>query len=65
MSLLRTTNVSPVNERPSVLVELKLRTKNGEVLDAEVAFKALVAAFKNHPTLEVYQAKISPDKDSE
>jgi len=65
MSLLRTTNVSPVNERPSVLVELKLHTKNGEVLDAEVAFKALVAAFKSHPTLEVYQAKISPDKDSE
>ncbi len=53
---------SGVNERPSVLIELKMVDKLGLPLDPALAWLALKEAFKGHPHLDVYQAKISPNK---
>jgi len=61
MSILRH-NPALVEDRPSVLIELKLVDKLGLPLDASIAWQALLIAFKDHPHLQIYQAKISPDK---
>lgn len=50
-------------QRPSLLVTLKLSDKTGSVLDESKAWDALVSAFANHPTLEIQQAEISPDRE--
>lgn len=63
MSLLRK-KVSNGEERPSLLIELRMVDKLGLPLDPSIAWAALKDAFKGHPHLEVYQARISPDKDS-
>lgn len=51
------------NERPSVLVKLRLADTTGEPLDASTAWQALLAAFKDHPSLVVTKAEIRPDKE--
>jgi hypothetical protein len=49
-------------ERPSLLIKLKIVNKTGATLDEQDAWQALVDAFKNHPTLDVFQAEVSPNK---
>ncbi len=63
MSLLRQSSKSSGLDRPSVLVQLRLRDKLGVPVDASNAWLALKAAFKDHPHLEITQAEIRPDKD--
>ena len=52
-------------DRPSVKIQLKMKTRLGVPLDASQAWEAIKAAFASHPDLEVYQAKISPDKEAD
>lgn len=63
MSLFRTPN-TPVNERPSALIQLRLVDKLGLPIDPSAAWAALVLAFKDHPHFTVHKAEISPDKGS-
>ena len=51
--------------RPSVLVNLRMVDKKGEPLDPSTAWEALKIAFKDHPTLDIFQATVSPDKEAE
>lgn len=54
---------SATAERNSLKIELRLVSKKNKILDEEEAWNALIDCFKNHPTLEVYQALVSPDKE--
>lgn len=56
---------SPVNERPSVLIKLRLVNKSGNPLDPSEAWAALLAAFKDHKHFDIHQAEISPDKKAD
>lgn len=54
---------SPVAERPSVLIQLRLVDKTGAPIDPHDAWKDLIALFKNHPHLQIFKAEFTPDKD--
>jgi hypothetical protein len=54
--------LSKIPQRPSLLVQLRLIKRSGAALDEEEAWTALIDAFRLHPTLDVYQAEIAPDK---
>jgi hypothetical protein len=62
MNLFRSSKGKSV-ERTSLIIKLKLVNKKGDTLDEGDAWQALVDCFKKHPTLDVFQAEISPDKD--
>lgn len=63
MSLFRTKNTLGTN-RPSVLLQMRLRDHEDDPLDASDVWNAVQALFKDHPNLEVYQVEIRPDKDA-
>ena len=65
MSLFKPTLKTPGADRPSVLINLRLVDKLGVPVDASLAWLTLKAMFKDHPHLDVFQATISPDKDSD
>jgi hypothetical protein len=62
MSNLRATHSKSI-ERDSLKITLRLVSKQGDVLDEQVAWQALIDCFLKHPSLDVFQAEISPDKD--
>jgi len=64
MSLIRQ-KASKSVERNSLSIKLILVNKKGDVLDESEAWQALVDCFKKHPTLDVHQAEIGPNKDGE
>lgn len=64
MSIFRSTK-GQAKERPSLLIQLKLVQKQGQPLDPSEAWQELLIAFKGHPTLEVFQARVAPDKESD
>jgi hypothetical protein len=63
MASLRSADLK-TNQRPSLLIGLKLVTRDGRPLDEQEAWNALIDCFRHHPTLDVYQAEIKPDKKS-
>ncbi len=65
MSLFKTKGNNHVNERPSLLITLKLINKKGEPIDETEAWLILHEAFKSHPLYSVQSALISPDKSDD
>jgi len=63
LSLFKAQTNTTVNQRPTALVQLKFKNKLNEFLDPSDCYAAILEAFKNHPTLEVYQVEIRPSKD--
>lgn len=48
-------------KRTSLLVQLRLVSRSGEIIDEQDAWQALVDAFAKHPTIDVFQAETRPN----
>jgi hypothetical protein len=48
-------------ERRGLKINLRVISRQDGPIDDEEVWQALVDAFRNHPTLDVYQAEIGPD----